>query len=186
MEEAAVRHIVGSDGARAFIEIIEHAWKDALGQTGGIWYNPTTRANDVWDAMARRADAVFSDSEGVEIRMSNGKRPFFVMRDTFAMRLKMHDGHDRTRNYLTSAQEHLRQSSLLPGFELPIVDVGYRLDAAGADIEQCLITCPADDWKIDLDDLADGGIAPLKPVIEFPGLEPAWRSLEPIRIAKDQ
>jgi hypothetical protein len=185
MEEAAVRHILGPDGASALIDVIQGAWDDAI-RRDGHWYHPSTRAADVWDAMARRGDVVFGQAEGVEIRMPSSNRPFYIMRDTFAVRLKMHDENGMTRNYPTKAQQELRQSSLLPDFDLPVVDAGYQLDPTGAEVRQCLITCPADEWIIDLDDLAAGQIAFINPIIEFPGMSPAWRSIPPIAIAKDQ
>lgn len=185
MEEAAVRHVIGPDGASALIGLIQGAWDDAITHDGQ-WFHTTTRANDIWDYMARRAETVFGEADGVEIRIPSTGRPFYILRDTFAMRLKMHDRNGTTRNYPTKTQQELRQSALLPDCDLPVIDAGYTLDPTGADVEQCLVTCPADEWIIDLDDLAAGQIAPASPIIEFPGASPAWKTIQPIMIAKDQ
>lgn len=185
MEEAAVRHVIGPDGASALIGIIQGAWDDAIAQDGQ-WLHTTTRANVMWDLMARRAETVLGEADGVEICIPSSGRPFYILRDAFAMRLKMHDQNGMTRNYPTKTQQELRQSSLLPDCDLPVIDAGYRLDPAGAEVEQCLVTCPADEWIIDLDDLASGQIAPASPIIEFSGISPAWKAIQPIMIAKDQ
>lgn len=186
MEEAAVRHLVGPDGATLFIDIIQGAWDYEM-EHHGRWYHISTRAHDVWDRIAQLAETALAPVDGIRIDIRPDGRPHYIVRETFALRAKKHDPAHMTRNYPTATQRHLRETGLLGDPSLPIFDIGYKLDAAGAEIEQCLISDPHDSsWIVDLDDLACGEVNPVSPILQFPGTDAAWRAIEPIRIIKEE
>lgn len=182
LSEAMVRHIVGVEGAQVLIDITHGAWEDYVSE-GRPRFHRSTRAAILWDYMVARADADLCDLEGVR-RDERHDRPLYVLRESVMMRPKMHDRQLLTRNYPTRAQRHVRRSGYFPELDLPNVVFGYKLDAAEAGVEQCVITSPADEWIIDLDDLAAGNTAPTQTLIEMPDLDAPWRALDSIRLRR--
>lgn len=182
LSEAMIRHIVGPEGARALIDIVQGAWDDYV-QEGKLRFHRSTRANIVWDYMAQKAVDTFMDADGVEFVHREG-RPILVFRGLFAMRPKMHDRSGFTRNYPTSSQLALVDTGLLGDMEMPQATFGYVLDAAEAGIAQCVIASPRDTWIIDLDELASGEVAPVTGMFEMPDLDRQWRSVDPIRLRR--
>jgi hypothetical protein len=180
LSEAMVRHVVGIDGARALIEIVQGAWDDYV-QENRFRFHRSTRANIVWDYMVIRSDALLAEADGVK-RVLREERPVYILRDLFALRPKMHTRDGLTQNYATSAQRRLQDTGLLGDIPTPLLAFGYVLDAAEAGIQQCVVTSPSDDWIIDLDDLAAGNLAPIKGMLDFPDFEEAWRQVDPIRL----
>lgn len=178
LNETMVRHIVGVEGARALIEITEGAWQDYVGE-GRSRFHRSTRAAIVWDHMVLRANDDLCSLEGVR-REERHDRPLYVLRETIVMRPKMHDRQLLTRNYPTRAQQQVRASGYFPELDLPHVAFGYKLDAAEAGVEQCVITSPADDWIIDLNDLASGNLAGTTAMLDMPDLDAPWRTLSAI------
>lgn len=183
LNEAMVRHIVGVEGAKALIKIIEGAWQDYVDEARPRFHR-STRAAIVWDHMVLRANVDLCRMDGVR-RADRHDRPLYVLRETILLRPKMHDRQLLTRNYPTRAQRQMRESGYLPGFDLPNVAFGYKLDAAEAGVEQFVITSPADDWIIDLIDLASGNLAGTTAMLDFPDLDAPWRRLSAIRRTSD-
>ena len=179
LSEAMVRHIVEPEGAQVLIDITRGAWGDYV-REGLSRFHRSTRAAIVWDYMVLRANEQLCDLEGVRSDKRHD-RPLYVLRESVMMRPKMHDRQLLTRNYPTRAQQELRRSGYFPELDLPNVMFGYKLDAAEAGLEQCVITSPADEWIIDLDDLAAGNMAPTQTLIEMPDLDAPWRALDSIR-----
>lgn len=182
LSEAMIRHVVGPEGARALIGVVQGAWDDYV-EEGKLRFHRSTRANIVWDYMAQRSLDVLADAEGVECVLRED-RPIFVFRGLFAMRPKMHDRAGLTRNYPTSSQLALADTGLLGDMPMPQATYGYVLDAAEAGVTQCVIASPLDDWIIDLDDLAAGDVAPVKGMFDLPGLDRHWRQVEPIKLRR--
>jgi hypothetical protein len=179
LSEAMVRHVVGLEGARALINITLGAWEDYVNE-GRPRFHRSTRAAIIWDYMVTRADDDLCSMDGVR-RDERHERPLYVLRETIMIRPKMHDRQLLTRNYPTRAQRHVRSSGYFPQLDLPNVMFGYKLDAAEAGVEQCVITSPADEWIIDLDDLAAGNTVPTKAMLDMPDLDAPWLALDAIR-----
>lgn len=179
--EAMVRHLVGVAGAQVLIDITQGAWNDYINE-GHPRFHRSTRAAIVWDYMVQRADEEFQEHlvEGVT-RQELHERPLYVVRGMVVLRPKKHDRYLQTRNYPTMTQRRWRSSGRLPEMDLPSVAFGYRLDAAEAGVEQCVISSPADDWVIDLDDLASGNLQPTTPMFEMPEFDAPWRQVEAIK-----
>lgn len=184
LNEAMIRHVVGPEGARALIGVVEGAWEDYL-MEGKLRYHRSTRANILWDYMAQRSVDVFADAEGVEC-VPREDRPIFVLRGLFAMRPKMHDRAGLTRNYPTSSQLTLAETGMLGNMSMPQATFGYILDAAEAGVEQCVIASPLDDWIIDLHDLAAGDVTPVKAMFDLPDLDRQWTRVDPIRLRRTE
>lgn len=182
LSEAMIRHVVGPDGAKALIDVVQGAWDDYV-QEGRLRFHRSTRANIVWDYMAQRAVDTFMDADGVEC-VHREDRPIFVFRGLFAMRPKMHDRSGLTRNYPTSSQLALADTGLFGDMETPQATFGYVLDAAEAGVAQCVIASPLDTWIIDLDELASGDVAPVKGMFSVPALDRQWRTVDPIRLPR--
>lgn len=182
LSEAMIRHVVGPEGAKALIDVVQGAWDDYV-QEGKLRFHRSTRANIVWDYMAQRSVEVFTDAEGVEC-VPREDRPIFVFRGLFAMRPKMHDRAGSTRNYPTSSQLALADTGLLGDMPMPQATFGYILDAAEAGVAQCVIASPLDDWIIDLDDLAAGDVSPVKGMFDLPDLDRQWTQVDPIRLRR--
>ncbi|MGL5824512.1 MAG: hypothetical protein ACRCYU_06715 [Nocardioides sp.] len=179
LSEAMVRHIVGPEGARALIEITLGAWQDHVDEQRPRFHR-SMRAAVVWDYMVTRANEHLCAMDGVR-RDERHERPLYILRETVMIRPKMHDRQLLTRNYPTSAQRHVRRSGYFPELHLPNVMFGYKLDKAEAGVEQCVITSPADEWIIDLHDLAAGNVAAMTSMINLPDLDAPWRALDAIR-----
>lgn len=178
--EAMVRHIVGAQGAQVLMEIVQGAWQDHVDENQHRFHR-STRAAVVWDYMVKRCEARLSRMDGVA-RVERYDRPIYVLRESFMLRPKMHDRESLTRNYPTTAQQHVVTTGLFQGYEYPNVVFGYKLDAAEAGVEQCVITSPSDSWVINLADLALGDLSPVKPMLDLPDYVERWRALAPIQI----
>lgn len=183
VSEAMVRQIVGVDGANALIQITEGAWQDYIDE-GRIRFHRSTRAHVVWDYMVQRSDALLAGMEGVE-RIERQTRPPYVLRDSIAIRPKLHTRDATTRNYPTRAQQNVEATGLFPDTRFQNVTFGYRLDAAEAGIEQCVITSPADSWLIDLRELASGELRPVAGMLDMPDVDAPWRNIPGIRFGTD-
>lgn len=179
VNEAMVRQIVGAEGAQALIQITEGAWQDYIDE-GRIRFHRSTRAHVIWDYMVQRSDGLLVGMEGVE-RIERQTRPLYVLRDTIAIRPKLHTREATTRNYPTQAQQNAEATGLFPDTRFQNVTFGYRLDRAEAGIEQFVITSPADSWLIDLQELASGELRPIAGMLEMPDIEEPWRSIPSIR-----
>ena len=177
LSEAVVRRIIGAEGAGALIEITEGAWQDFVNE-GVTRVHRSTRANIVWDYMAKRSDALLAEMEGVR-RVLRHDRPMYVLRDRVVLRPKMHSRDTTTRNISTTAQVEAQASGLFPEYDYDVISFGYRLDLAEAGIERHVITSPADSWIINVQELADGNISPVAPLLA--GLEEDLTVIEPIR-----
>ncbi len=180
LSEAVVRRVIGVEGAEALVKITSDAWQDYVDE-GVTRYHRTTRANDVWDHMAKRGDDTLPEMDGVRKTERHG-RPLYVLRERLVLRPKMH-GESGTRNYPTSAQLAVQRLGKLPEFEdFPVISYGYQLDRAEAGIEGFVVTSPTDRWIINLEELAAGD---LNPVIQmFPGMEEDLDAIEPIRFRR--
>lgn len=179
VSEAMVRHVVGIEGAKAMIEIVEGAWQDLLAEPIHR-YHRATRAHIVWDYMVQRSDDLLAAMEGVE-RVERLTRPIYVLRDLIAVRPKLHTRDATTRNYPTRSQRVVQATGMFPDSRYQNVTFGYRLDAAEAGIEQYLITSPADAWVIDLEELAAGELRPVARMFDMPDIEMDWGSVPSIR-----
>lgn len=179
VSEAVVRRVIGVEGAEALVEITEGAWQDYVDE-GLTRYHRSTRANVVWDYMAKRSDDVLVPMDGV-VRIERHGRPMYVLRDRLLLRPKLHTDMT-TRNYPTAAQLAAQASGLFPEHDYKIISFGYQLDRAEAGVEQYLVTSPADPWVINLDELAAGELNPVTNLI--PGMEEDLTAVEPIRFMR--
>ncbi len=177
LSEAVVRRIIGVDGAEALIEITEGAWQDYVDE-GVTRYHRSTRANVVWDYMAKRSDALLADMDGVR-RVVRYDRPMYVLRERVMLRPKLHTRDTTTRNYPTPAQIKSQESGLFPECDYKVISFGYQLDRAEAGIERYVVTSPTDPWIINVQELADGDITPATPLLT--GMEEDLSVIEPIR-----
>lgn len=177
VSEAVVRKVIGVDGAEALIEITGGAWQDYVDEAV-TRYHRSTRANVVWDYMVKRSDAALADWDGVRREESHG-RPMYVLRDRLLLRPKLHTRDATTRNYSTEAQRNVDRTGLLPQFTYDVISFGYMLDKAEADIELFVVSCPADFWVINLEELANGELNPATPLL--PGMEEDLTRVESIR-----
>lgn len=177
VSEAVVRRVIGVEGAQALISIVEGAWQDYLNEDISR-YHRSTRANIVWDYMARRSDDVLGEMDGVE-RVERHERPLYVLRERLLLRPKLHTQDSTTRNYATRAQRGAARTGLFPEYDYDVISFGYRLDRAEAGIDTLPITSPAEAWVIDAQDLADGNLEPATPLIT--GIEEDLSGIEPIR-----
>jgi hypothetical protein len=178
VNEGMVRHVIGVMGARALLDITTRGWEDYLNEDIERFHR-STRAHIVWDYMIKRCEESLLPMAGVE-RVERHQRPSYALRGLLALRPKMHDRDLLTRNYPTPAQRGVKRTSLFAEFDQQNIMFGYKLDAAEAGIEQCVITSPADEWVIDLDDLAAGNLAPITQTFEMPEYDAHWRSLPSI------
>lgn len=182
LSEAVVRRVIGAEGAEALIKITADAWKDYVDE-GVTRYHRSTRANVVWDYMAKRGDDTLPDMDGVQ-KMERHSRPLYVLRERLVLRPKMHR-ETATRNYPTPAQLAVQRLGKLPEFEdYPVISFGYQLDSAEAGIEDFLVTSPADPWLINLEELANGELNPVLPML--PWMKEDLDAIEPIRFRRAQ
>lgn len=172
LSEGEARKIVGVEGAKRLIEIVEGAWQDHLdeGRRRGL----RARASIVWDHMIRRADeALVEGMEGVrrtELQGSAG----YVLRERMLLRFKKHSRALATRNYPTRTQIRLNGQGFLDGMpQLAHVTCGYILDKVEAGIEKIILVRTVAgqiEWFIDLRELATGVLAPVTPILpSLPG-----------------
>jgi hypothetical protein len=167
--ESEARSIVGPEGAKVLLGVVEGAWRDYLDE--GKARHRSTRAAIVWDYMTNRADVALGEMEGVR-RILRYERPLYVMRDFMVMRFKKLDEELATQNYNTAAQRSLDHQGAFPELHWPHVTCGYVLDAAEAAVERAVIVrrvAGVVEWSIPLDELAAGVLAPISPVFDFPG-----------------
>lgn len=177
LSEAVVRRIVGTEGAEALVGITEGAWQDYIDE-GVTRLHRSTRANVVWDYMAKRSDALLAGMDGVR-RVVRHDRPMYVLRDRVVLRPKLHTRDTITRNFPTPAQIGTRKAGLFPEYDYNVISFGYQLDAAEAGIERHVITSPTDPWVINLQELADGDISPATLLLS--GMEEDLAVIQPIR-----
>jgi hypothetical protein len=166
VSEAAVRRVIGVEGAEILVNIIEGAWGDYVAE-GVTRYHRSTRANVVWDYMAKRCDDMLPEMEGVHRTERHG-RPLFVLRERFIVRPKMHTDAN-TRNNPTVAQIAVQTLGHFPDLSHAVVSFGYELDKAGAGISDYIVTSPVAPWVINLEELATGQLNPVTPML--PGFE---------------
>lgn len=178
--EAVVRRIIGVEGAEALLGITEGAWQDYVDE-GITRFHRSTRANVVWDYMVKRSDALLAEMEGV-FRVLRQDRPMYVLRDRVLLRPKLHTREATTRNFPTPAQTAAQKSGLFTEFDYSVISFGYQLDRAEAGIERYLVTSPSDPWIINVQELADGDISPVIPLLS--GMEEDLSVIEPIRHRK--
>jgi hypothetical protein len=179
ISEAAVRRVIGVEGAQTLIDIVGGAWQDYVNE-GISRYHRSTRANVVWDYMAKRSDAELAAMDGVE-RVELSGRPLYSLRNRLLLRPKFHMG-GATQNVPTRRQRSAAVDGLLPEFGLDLVSFGYQLDRAEAGISDFVVSAPSETWIINLEELASGELAPVTQLL--PGMEGEdLESLEPIRKA---
>jgi hypothetical protein len=177
VSEAVVRKIIGVEGAEALINITDGAWQDYVNENVTRFHR-STRANVVWDYMAKRSDAMLSSWVGVE-RVESQGRPMYVLRDKVLLRPKLHTRDATTRNYPTKTQREVDETGLFPQFNYDVISFGYTLDRAEAGIESFIISCPSNSWLINLQELANGELSPVAPFVT--GMEEDLTSLESIQ-----
>jgi len=112
-------------------------------------------------------------------RVARYDRPMYVLRERVMLRPKLHTRDTMTRNYPTPAQMKSQESGLFPEYDYKVISFGYQLDRAEAGIERYVITSPTDSWIVNLQELADGNMAPATPLLT--GMEEDLSVLEPIR-----
>lgn len=176
LSEAVVHRVIGVEGAEALINITKGAWEDYTDE-GIARYHRSTRANVVWDYMAKRSEDVLAPMDGVK-QIERYQRPLFVLRDRLVLRPKLHT-ESSTRNYPTDSRVAAQRLGQFPELFYNVVSFGYQLDRAEAGISDFLVTAPAAQWVINLEELANGE---LNPVIQMlPGLDEDLDTIVPIR-----
>ncbi len=179
LSEAVVRRVIGIEGAKALIDITGGAWQDYVDE-GVTRYHRSTRANVVWDYMAKRSDDLLGTMEGVE-RVERFDRPLYVLRERLLLRPKHHAG-GATQNYPTAPQRSAARDGLLPDYRYNLISFGYQLDRAEAGISDFVVTAAAETWVINLEELAAGELSPVTQL--FPGMDEDLSAIEPIRFRK--
>lgn len=177
VSEAVVRRVVGTEGAEALMAITGGAWQDYENE-GVPRFHRSTRANIVWDYMAKRSNQLLAGMDGVR-RVDRHDRPMYVLRERLIIRPKLHTRETATRNYPTAAQVGAQETGLFPEHDYSVISFGYQLDAAEAGIERYVITSPADSWVVNVQELADGVTNPVTSLL--PGMEEDLTAIEPIR-----
>lgn len=168
--EAEARQIIGTEGARVLIDIVEGAWKSYLNEQRPR--RSRTRANVVWDYMVDAAEAELLAMDGVRGVILPSETPAFVLRERMLLRFKKLDRNLMSSNVATRTQRRVYHHGIFDGMpELPVVTCGYILDAAEASVERVVVVrCVRNEvwWWIDLRELAGGVLAPVKPIIPDP------------------
>ncbi len=165
LDEAVARKIIGVQGAKVILSIIEGAWDEHVAE--GRLRRPSTRASIVWDYMEARALEAFEHALGVR-QVSRHQRAMFVLQERFVLRFKKHTRELQTHNYPTPSQRQVSSHGSFPELpELPTVSCGYILDRAEAGIEKFVVANHIDAWSIDLPELAAGELRPVTPLLDY-------------------